>query len=67
MRYWLTLALTVGLGLWLASCQSSEDGDRCAGYGFERDTTAFAVCKQRIDLAREHRMERSIEAPNYDY
>ncbi len=63
MRYCFALALS----LLLMGCQSTEDGERCAQYGFERGSTEFAVCKQRIDLARERRMERSIEAPNYDY
>ncbi|OJY66050.1 MAG: hypothetical protein BGP09_29210 [Rhizobium sp. 60-20] len=63
MRYWLAVALSV----YLSGCQSVEDGDRCKEYGFERGTTAFAVCKQRIDMMRERRMDRSIDAPNYDY
>ncbi len=63
MRYFFALVLS----LLLAGCQSAEDGERCADYGFDRGTTEFAVCKQRIDLARQRRMERSIDAPNYDY
>ncbi|MBB6486181.1 uncharacterized protein YcfL [Rhizobium lusitanum] len=67
MRY----CFAVVLSLLLAGCQSAEDSDRCSNYGFEHGTTEFAVCRQRIDLARreyrERRMERSIEAPNYDY
>lgn len=50
--------LSMVFPLFAAGCMSveeqrAEDRSRCASYGFESGSTAFADCVMRMDLKRE--------------
>jgi hypothetical protein len=49
----MTRRIALALLLALSGC-AQWDNDRCASYGFEQGTDAFANCRQNIDIQRSN-------------